>query len=104
MLDYESTIICERFIQCLSRLKADGKITGITSFCERYHINRRNMAKLKNDTSRQIFKPSWMYYLVRDYGISADYLLTGRGQVYAVSDAKRAKNVQAIQDLLVTLL
>lgn len=104
MLDYESSIICERFMQCLSRLKADGKISGITSFCEKYNINRRNLAKLRNDTTRQIFKPSWLFYLVRDYGISADFLLTGRGQVYTVSDAKRAKNVQAIEDLLATLL
>lgn len=104
MLDYESTLISKRFLECLSRLKADGRITGVYQFCERYGINRRNLSQLYKDPSRQIFKPSWLYFLVRDFGISADYLLTGRGSVYMVSEEKRAKNVQAISELLATLL
>lgn len=103
MYDFVSAEVSTRFFDVMDYLKTHGRITNITAFCNRYQINRRNMMQQKANPMRQIFKPSWLVYLVRDYGVSAEYLLTGKGAVLRVSDEKRAKSVQQIQDLLVTL-
>lgn len=103
MIDYESATISARFFDALNRLKADGKISGITEFCDKYGYNRRNMGKQKLDPMRSIFRVSWIHYLARDYGVSGDWLLTGYGDFYRRNDQMRAKKVQEIQALLESL-
>lgn len=103
MIDFESATISARFFEAVDTLKRDGKLSGITEFCNRYELNRRNVMKQKIEPTRQIFKVSWLVYLFRDYGVSGDWLLSGMGDFYRISDQKRAKNVQAIEELLQTL-
>ena len=103
MLDNESQQICTRFFEAIAYLKENRMISGEREFCSRYQINPRNMFIQRNDPARQIFKPSWLTYLVRDYGVSATWLLTGSGPVMAETDRKtqeRAINVQKIKQLL----
>ena len=40
------------------------------------------MLTLEKDPSRDIFQPAWLTYLVEDYGVSAQWLLTGVGEFY----------------------
>ncbi len=39
------------------------------------------MNTLEKDPSRDIFQAAWLTYLVNDYGVSATWLLTGRGDI-----------------------
>lgn len=78
----ESQEVVRRFFEALYRLKADHRIRGKQTFTSRYGINRWNLNSLEKDVSRDIFQPSWLSFLVRDYGISADWLLTGSGDFY----------------------
>jgi len=78
----ESQEVVRRFFEALYRLKADRRIRGKQTFTSRYGINRWNLNSLEKDVSRDIFQPSWLSFLVRDYGISADWLLTGSGDFY----------------------
>ena len=78
----ESQKIIGRFFDALAQLKSDKRIGGKTPFAERYNINRRNLYKLEKDYEKDIFQVSWLFYLVRDYNVSAEWLLTGKGSFY----------------------
>lgn len=78
----ESQAIVKRFFDALYRLKEDRKIRGKQTFTRAYGINRWNMNTLEKEPERDIFQVSWLYYLVRDYGVSPTWLLTGRGEFY----------------------
>lgn len=78
----ESQQIVKRFFEALYRLKADRVIRGKQTFTRAHGINRWNMNTLEKDPSRDIFQPSWLMFLVRDYGVSPMWLLTGFGEFY----------------------
>ncbi len=78
----ESQEVVRRFFEALYRLKTDRRIRGKQTFTARYGINRWNLNSLEKNMSRDIFQPCWLSFLVRDYGVSADWLLTGRGDFY----------------------
>ena len=78
----DSQLIVTRFFAALDKLKEDKVIRGKQTFTRRYGINRWNIITLSKEPSRDIFQPAWLTYLVRDYGVSASWLLTGTGKFY----------------------
>lgn len=82
MQTIDSQRVVRRFFEALSRLKSDRKIRGKQTFTREHDINRWNMNTLEKDMSRDIFQAAWLTYLVEDYGVSAEWLLTGRGHFY----------------------
>ena len=78
----DSQEIVKRFFEAIYRLKADRKIRGKQTFTNRYGINRWNMLTLEKEPERDIFQAAWLFYLVRDYGVSPTWLLTGKGYFY----------------------
>lgn len=77
----DSQKIVGRFFEALYRLKDLGIIRGKKTFTERYGVNRWNLISLEKDHSRDIFQPAWLTYLVTGYGVSAEWLLTGQGDM-----------------------
>lgn len=77
----ESQQIVKRFFEALRILKEHKVIRGKKTFTDRYGINRWNMNTLEKDPERDIFQAAWLSYLVKDYGISPRWLLTGEGPV-----------------------
>lgn len=78
----DSQEIVKRFFEAIYRLKIDRKIRGKQTFTNRYGINRWNMLTLEKEPERDIFQAAWLGYLVRDYGVSPLWLLTGKGDFY----------------------
>lgn len=78
----DSQRIVARFFEALYELKALGKIRGKQTFTSNHDINRWNLNTLEKDHSRDIFQPAWLAYLVNDYQVSAEWLLTGRGDMF----------------------
>lgn len=76
----DSQVIVLRFFEALEVLKERKMIRGKQTFTRRYDINRWNMNTLQKHPDSDIFQPAWLTYLVRDYGISATWLLTGIGE------------------------
>lgn len=79
----DSQKIVARFFAALQYLKETKTIRGKQTFTRRYNINRWNLLTLEKDNSRDIFQPAWLAYLVQDFGISSEWLLTGRGTMTA---------------------
>ena len=79
--EIENTEIAKRFFLAYQYLKDLGEIRNRVEFCELIKVNRPNFIKQEQDPSRSIIKLSWLAILVVKYGISADWLLTGRGKM-----------------------
>lgn len=78
----ESQAVIRRFFEALYALKSRKAIRGKQTFTNQYGINRWNLNSLEKDMSRDIFQVAWLTYLVRDYGVSSQWLLTGRGDMF----------------------
>ena len=78
----ESQAIVKRFFAALYRLKDDKKIRGKQTFTREYDINRWNLNTLEKEPERDIFQVAWLSFLVRDFGVSAMWLLRGLGDFY----------------------
>lgn len=70
------------FFEALYRLKDDGKIRGKQTFTREFDINRWNLNKLEKNLASDIFQPAWLTYIVKEYKVSARWLLTGEGDFY----------------------
>lgn len=83
--DYASVEIVNRFFAALSRLREDGCIRGLKTITDRYGLNRRNVAYLRDNPTECVgrFRPSWLLHLVRDYHVSPYWLLLGSGDFYS---------------------
>ena len=77
MQSVESVKVACRFFLALRLLKEQRVIRGKKTFTDRYGINRWNMNSCEKDPSRDLFQLSWLTYLVRDYGVSARWLILG---------------------------
>ena len=105
--DIISPHISTRVFYAIDQLTEAGQLTGLQEFCKRYGISTRLAYFQRQDPERRIIRLSWLTYLVRDYNISAHWLLTGEGPMTREVTAeaqKRAKNVQEIHRLLDSLL
>lgn len=78
----EGIAVTNRFFEAIDMLKAQKKIRGLQTFTTAYGINRWNMNTVKWNPERCVLKPEWIVYLVRDYGVSAEWLLLGEGGIF----------------------
>ena len=77
----ENHEVVGRFFDAVNAMKESGKIRGKKTICDELGVDRRNYYHLEQDHSRAIFQVSWLSHLVIKYHISADWLLTGRGEM-----------------------
>lgn len=77
----DSQKIIRRFFQALQHLKDQRIIRGKQTFTRQFGINRWNMNTVEKEPSRDMFQTAWLSYLVTEYSVSADWLLTGRRSI-----------------------
>jgi hypothetical protein len=82
MQNEQSTKIVERFFEAIYDLKEKKVLRGKNTFVRRYNINSRHLWTLEQNKSRDMFQLIWLSYLVMDYDVSADWILTGKGKMY----------------------
>lgn len=74
--------IIERFYSALDAIIAKKDIRGVATYCRLYDIDRRNFVAQRKDLSRGWFQIQWLHPMVKEYGVSAEWLLTGRGRMF----------------------
>ena len=79
----ESIEITRRFFDAIGKMKEQKRIRGLNTFVMRYGLNYWNVCFIRDNDKR--IKQEWLTYLVRDYGVSATWLLTGKGKVFTKS-------------------
>lgn len=78
----ETKQIMVRFYSALDALIERKELKGVNTYCRLYNIDRRNLLAQKKDLDRVILQISWMQPIVKDFGVSGDWLLTGRGTMF----------------------
>lgn len=81
--DVNTPCVVSRFFLALQTLKADKVIRSVSAFTEENGINRRNFWFIEKNPSSGMFEVGWLSVLVREYRVSAVWLLTGEGPFYA---------------------
>lgn len=71
-----------RFYQALDNLIETKKIRGIQTYCRLYGIDKRNLYTQRKRTDLTIMHFDWLLPMVKEYGISSYWLLTGIGDMY----------------------
>lgn len=74
--------IIARFYAALDAIIAQKKIRGVNTYCRLYEIDRRNLIAQRKDLERGWFQVSWLVPMVREYGVSPSWLLTGLGSMF----------------------
>lgn len=80
MQNRQGQAINARFFEALDSIIESGRIHSFNEFCELYGVDRRNFARLRKEPTRE-FPMFLLGVAVLEYGISPDWLLTGRGQM-----------------------
>ncbi len=78
----EGIEVTKRFFEAIDLLKQKRIIRGLQSFTNRYGINRWNMNTVKSNPEKSVLKPEWIVFLVRDFKVSAKWLLLGEGDIF----------------------
>lgn len=81
--------ITKRFFEALDMLKEQKRIRGMQTFTREYGENYWNFQTCRKDGLR--IKQEWLTYLVRDYDVSAKWLLTGVGGMFTKEIEPRPK-------------
>lgn len=74
--------INRRFFLALDMLRQKRILRGKKTFATKHGINPWNIFMAQREPEKHFINVEWLSFLVTDYGISAEYLLTGVGNVF----------------------
>lgn len=73
----------QRFFDAIEKCRALGLIHTYAGFCAERGIAKPHFYMQRKDHGRGFFEVGWLVPLIRDCGVSAYWLLTGKGTMFA---------------------
>ncbi len=74
--------IMQRFFDAVDVVIKNKLVKNFATFCAKYNIDRRHIYAQKKDLGKGYFEVSWLLPLINDFGVSAQWLLTGKGMMF----------------------
>lgn len=74
--------IMQRFFEAFERCEQLGFITNVAAFCAKHSIRKPGFYTQRKDLSKGSFEACWLAALVDECGVSASWLLTGKGTMF----------------------
>jgi len=78
-----------RFFEAIDLLIAAGKLAGLQTFCDDHGLHRAKYSNLRSALRNPEHNARYKFididalvYLVKEYNICAEWLLTGRGEMF----------------------
>jgi hypothetical protein len=84
----ESLAVMARFFQTVDVLVASGAIRGLQTYCRLCDIDKRHFYAQRKNNGRGYFEVAWLLPLFRDFNVSTDWLLFGRGLMFRKTEGK----------------
>lgn len=81
-ISHEGVEITKRFFEAIDMLKAQKKIRGLQTFTRAYNLNRWNVNTVKWHPETSVLKPEWILFLARDYDVSTEWIILGKGDMF----------------------
>ena len=74
--------IMSRFYLAVDKCKEEGLMRSVAAYCSMAEIDKGHFYNQKKYPTKGYFEVGWMTPLVNDLGVSANWLLTGRGTMF----------------------
>lgn len=74
--------IMERFYAALDAAREHKFISDVAAFCDDNYIDKRHLYAQRKDLGRGFFEVGWLVPLVEQFGISSNWLITGKGTMF----------------------
>lgn len=78
----ETAAIISRFYQAFDTLLGSKDIKYTKNFTDKYDIVRPHFLYAKKNHDSKVFQLSWIAILIRDYGVSSQWIMTGNGEMF----------------------
>jgi len=86
----ESIAIINRFYEAIDVLISERQLRGVKTFTDKYNINRWNLNTVRKNPESDMFQLVWVSYLIMDFGVSAEWIMTGKGWMFGVESPQFA--------------
>ena len=80
----ETLDINSRFFQAVDYLVSTKKIKGLKTLSTQWGVSRFSLTWSKNHPEEKRLKIEYIYYIVRDYNISLNWLFFGEGEMLSI--------------------
>lgn len=74
--------VITRFYDVIDKLIENKQIRGVSTYCTEYGIDRRHFYHQKDDFNKGYFEVYWILPLIRDFRVSPDWILFGKGEMF----------------------
>ncbi len=85
--------IINRFFKILEHLRTLKVLRGKGGFANKYGVEQTHLRRLEREPHRGGFQVAWLMYLVRDYNVSPEWILTGKGKRYTIPPIAQPKYI-----------